>query len=226
MDLTFCSAAVVDDEAKVSAFNMLGEKMIFERSETNGDNDKATNEISSDPDLKTILINGKARILEGDLMGTNGVVHIVDSVFETRSGLPITSLLDSRNLTYFKDLMEYGNLDDYFDNLENVTYFVPSNEALEASESGRFWVNLLKESPQKLKNNENLKSFISYHVVKPLLKSTDLTEKMMPTLMGGEPLRVNLYSTMPSFSKVANRATVNCARLIHFDFGKKFLLQF
>jgi transforming growth factor-beta-induced protein len=219
MDLTFCSSAVDDDEAKVSAYNMLGEKMIFERSSDAEDN-KVTNEIKSVPESKSgaaILINEKARIMERDLMGTNGVVHIIDTVLETQSGLPISTMLGTRNLTIFKKLMEYGNFDDDFDNLDNATYFIPSDEAFESSETGKFWLQQLKEAPQKLKNNENLKKFLNYHVVEPLTKSSDLSEQMLPTRMNDEPLRVNLYTTMPGFSNIMNRATVNCARLIHFD---------
>lgn len=219
MDLTFCSSAVVDDDAKVSAYNLLGEKMIFERSNEKIEDEKTTNEIRAEPNASkgdSILINEKARILERDLMGTNGVIHIVDTVLETQSGLPISTMLGSRNLTIFKQLMEYGNLDDYYDNLENATYFAPSDEAFEASDIGKYWMKQLEESPQKLKNNEKLKQFMNYHVVQPLVKSCELTEKMLPTLMD-EPLRVNLYSTMPSFADVINRATVNCARIIHFD---------
>lgn len=220
MDLTFCSSAVADDEAKVSAFNMLGEKMIFERSSRNADEDKTTNEIRPDTEAKSgadILINEKARIMERDLMGTNGVVHIIDTVLETQSGLPISTMLASRNLTIFKKLMEYGSFADDFDNLDNATYFVPSDEAFGSSDIGKYWVKQLDEAPQKLKNNEKLKQFLNYHVVQPLTKSCDLSEKMLPTLDDDEPLRVNLYTTMPSFSNVMNRATVNCARLIHFD---------
>jgi len=77
-------------------------------------------------------------------------------------------------------------------------------------------VKQLEEAPQKLKNNERLKQFLSYHVVQPLTKSCDLSEKMLITL-SDEQLRVNLYTTMPGFSNIMNRATVNCARLIHFD---------
>lgn len=238
MDLTFCSSAVADDEAKVSAFNMLGEKMIFERSARNADEDKTTNEIRPDTEAKSgadILINEKARIIERDLMGTNGVVHIIDTVLETQSGLPISTMLASRNLTIFKKLMEYGSFADDFDNLDNATYFVPSDEAFESSDIGKYWVKQLDEAPQKLKNNEKLKHFLDYHVVQPLTKSCDLSEKMLPTLDDDEPLRVkynfysyfylqipfyhffSLYTTMPTFSNVMNRATVNCARLIHFD---------
>lgn len=219
MDLTFCGAAVVDDEAKVSAYNMLGEKMIFERSVENADEDKATNEIRPQPAGKngaTILINEKARMMEQDLMGTNGVVHIIDTVLETQSGLPISTMLASRNLTIFKKLMDYGNFDEEFDNMDNATYFVPSDEAFEASEVGKMWAKQLEEAPQKLKNNDKLKLFLDYHVVQPLTKSCELSEKMLTTLTD-EPLRVNLYTTMPGLSNVMNRATVNCARLIHFD---------
>lgn len=216
MDLTFCSSAVVDDDAKVSAFNILGEKMIFERTHK-ADDDKATNEIK--PIAKnegTILINDKARMMENDLMGTNGVVHIIDTVLETQSGLPISTMLGSHNLTIFKKLMEYGNFDEEFDNLDNATYFVPSDEAFQTSEAGKVWVKQLEETPQKLKNNEKLKEFLNYHVVQPLTKSCALSDEMLIT-MADEPLRVNLYTTMPGFTNVMNRATVNCARLIHFD---------
>lgn len=217
MDLTFCSSAVSDDEAKVSAYNMLGEKMIFERSADVAD--KTTNEIRPEAMAKSeasILINEKARIMERDLMGTNGVVHIIDTVLETQSGLPISTMLASHNLTIFKKLMDYGSFSDDFDNLENATYFVPSDDAFESSDAGQFWVKQLEEAPQKLKNNEKLKQFLDYHVVQPLTKSCELSEEMLPTLTS-EPLRVNLYTTMPGFSNVMNRATVNCARLIHFD---------
>lgn len=218
MDLTFCSAAVVDEDAKVSAYNMLGEKMIFERS-SDAEDEKATNEIRPESDSNNgsvILINEKARILEHDLMGTNGVVHIIDTVIETQSGLPISTMLGTQNLTIFKKLMEYGNFDEEFDNLDNATYFVPSDDAFESSEVGKMWMKQLEEAPQKLKNNEKLKQFLEYHVVQPLTKSCELSEKMLETTMG-EPLRVNLYTTMPGFPNVMNRATVNCARLIHFD---------
>lgn len=219
MDLTFCSSAVADDEAKVSAYNMLGEKMIFERESEDAAADKTTNEIRSGPQIKSrapVLINEKAYITETDLMGTNGVVHIIDAVLETQSGLPISTMLASRNLTIFKKLMDYGSFSDDFDNLSNISYFIPSDEAFETSEIGKFWMRQLEEAPQKLKNNEKLKQFLDYHVVQPLTKSCDLSEEMLPTLEG-ESLRVNLYTTMPGFSNVMNRATVNCARLIHFD---------
>lgn len=217
LDLTFCSAAVIDPEARVSAYNMLGQKMIFEKisNATAKDDEKMTNEIKANLD-DAILINEKARILERDLVATNGVVHIIDILMETPSALPISTMMGKKNLTIFKKLMEYGSFADDFDSLENATYFAPIDAAFETSDVGKYWMKQLEESPQKLKNNENLKRFLDYHVVQPMTKSSDLTEGKLQTIEG-DSLRVNLYSTLPGFTNVMNLGTVNCARLVHFD---------
>lgn len=127
-------------------------------------------------------------------------------------------MLGHQNLTIFKKLIEYGGFSNDFDNLENVTYFVPNDEAFERSDQGKYWMQMLDESPQKLKNNDKLKRFLEYHVVSPLIKTRDLKEQMLTTIDAEQDqLRVNLYSTMPSFANIMNRATINCARVIHFD---------
>lgn len=217
LDLTFCSSAVMDPEARVSAYNMLGQKMIFEKTSnaTAKDEEKMTNEIKANLD-GTIIINDKAKILERDLVATNGVVHIIDILMETPSALPISTMLGKKNITIFKNLMEYGSFADDFDNLENATYFAPTDAAFETSDVGKYWMKQLEETPQKLKNNENLKRFLDYHVVQPMTKSSELTEGKLQTVEG-EALRVNLYSTMPGFTNIMNLGTVNCARLVHFD---------
>jgi transforming growth factor-beta-induced protein len=196
LDMTFCSAAVADNEAKTTAFNILGEKMTFERiTEPSEENENRTNEVKDSDDSEEILINGKAKMMVSDLMGTNGVIHVIDSLLETESGLPISTMLGNRNLTIFKKLMDYGNFDDEFDSLNNATYFVPTDNAFENSKIGKYWIEQLDNSPQKLKNNPQLKEFLEYHVAQPLIKTCDLKEEMLPTKSGSE-LRVNLYSTV------------------------------
>lgn len=218
LDLTFCSGAVMDPEARVSAYNMLGQKMIFEKvaNASAKDDEKMTNEIKSNLDEDYILINDKAKMVERDLVATNGVVHIIDILMETPSALPISTMLGKKNITIFKKLMEYGSFADDFDSLENATYFAPTDAAFEQSETGKYWMKQLEEAPAKLKNNENLKRFLDYHVVQPMTKSSELSEGSLETIEG-EPLRVNLYSTLPGFTNIMNLGTVNCARLIHFD---------
>lgn len=197
LDMTFCSAAVANSIAKTTAYNVLGEKMSFERIDTVDIAENKTNAIEKDDDdaLPIIMVNGKARIVDPDIMATNGVIHVIDTLLETKSGLPISSMLGHQNLTIFKKLMDYGNFDDEFDSYNNATYFIPTDEAFENSKMGKYWIDQLENAPQKLKNNQQLKEFLEYHVTQPLIKTCDLKEDSLPTKNGGE-LRVNLYSTV------------------------------
>lgn len=78
LQLTFCSVAVVDDDSRVSAYNILGERMTLERSTKENDENSTDNEIntSSDEAPMNLLINGKSRMVEADHMATNGVLHV------------------------------------------------------------------------------------------------------------------------------------------------------
>lgn len=77
LQLTFCSAAVIDDDSRVSAYNILGERMTLERSSETDEN-STDNEIntSSNDSPMDIIINGESRMIEGDFMATNGVLHV------------------------------------------------------------------------------------------------------------------------------------------------------
>lgn len=189
--------------AKTTAYNLLGEPMRFNRSK------------SSEAETKTqqpVVINGIAKIIEADIMGSNGVVHVIDTIMPTESALPLSSLMQEKNVTIFKRLLEATGLDNKFDDMDNVTVFAPTDKALQNTK----WAKLLEESPEELKDNQELIEFLNYHIAQPMIKTCDLQEQLMPTV-GGDKVRINLYSTHALFSNVMNRATVNCARLVHFD---------
>lgn len=187
--MSFCSVAVVDG-VRTGAENALGLKLNLERSDASSDA-AVENEIADLTGIKSIIINGKAKIIETDIVGTNGILHVIDTVLPTESGLPITTMLESQNLTIFGGLIESGGFADEFDGLMNVSFFVPKDEAFDGTE----WVKMLKENPEELNGNAELKEFLSYHIAKPLTKTCDLTEQVMKT-ENGNGLRVNLYSTV------------------------------
>lgn len=195
LDMTFCSAAVFEG-AKTNVLNKLGERMMLELKEQTKKEDAENVTPSEVEDLvgkKLITIDGKAQIIEPDVMATNGVMHVIDALLPTDSSLPLTSMLESRNLTYFKMLMELNGIDEIFDSYENVTCFAPTNEALESSE----WMKKLETDPSSLKDNEELTKFLQYHIAKPLVKTCDLTERSLNT-EAGDKVRINLYSTVSS----------------------------
>uniref|UniRef100_A0A7G3B0L3 Putative transforming growth factor-beta-induced protein ig-h3-like isoform x1 n=1 Tax=Lutzomyia longipalpis TaxID=7200 RepID=A0A7G3B0L3_LUTLO len=213
LDLTFCSCAVVNT-VMTHTYNLLDQKMTFERLDGEKE-EKETPEASEVADMtstKEITVNGLAKITEADIMATNGVIHVIDTVIPTESGMPITSMLSTQNLTTFKRLLEVSGREEEFEMMSNVSFFVPSDRAFKDSR----WAKELEENPEGLKDNDELITFLNYHVGIPLIKTCDLTDDMIHTKSGSD-IRVNLYATHPVFSNVMNRATVNCARLIHFD---------
>ncbi|XP_036334207.1 transforming growth factor-beta-induced protein ig-h3 [Rhagoletis pomonella] len=207
LDLTFCSVASIPG-AKTTAYNVLGEAMRFNRSDSSAGKSEVADLVGEQP----VIINGIAKIIDADIMGTNGVLHVIDTILPTMSALPLSTLMEEKNVTIFKRLLEAAGLDNSFDDMDNVTVFAPTDKALQDSK----WAQLLEESPEQLRNNAELIEFLKYHVVQPMTKTCDLSDTTLPTIAGPE-VRVNLYSTHALFSNVMNRATVNCARLVHFD---------
>lgn len=185
--------AVVDD-AKTSAINSLGEKVTLERANKSKSELASTeNEADDLAGVKPITVNGKAQITEADIMATNGVMHVIDTLLPTDSGMPVTAMLDSRNLTIFKKLIDANGFDELLDSYENVSIFAPTDAAL----TDNYWAKKLEEDPESLKGNDELSSFLKYHIAKPLIKTCDLSERSLETEKGSK-LRVNLYSTVSS----------------------------
>lgn len=197
LDLTFCSVAVVDG-AKTSAINAMGERMTLERIEEpkeKSEKSEKSTEANDKVKNKPIQINGKAEIIETDIMATNGVMHVIDTLLPTESSLPLTSMLGARNLTSFKTLLELNGIDDMVDSYENVSVFAPTDDALQSNE----WVKKIETDPDSLKGNAELTKFLQYHIAKPLIKTCELTERTLDTETG-DKVRVNLYSTVRDIS--------------------------
>uniref|UniRef100_A0A0A1WRC2 Transforming growth factor-beta-induced protein ig-h3 n=1 Tax=Zeugodacus cucurbitae TaxID=28588 RepID=A0A0A1WRC2_ZEUCU len=207
LDLTFCSVASIPG-AKTTAYNLLGEAMRFNRTESTVGKSEVADLVGEHP----VVINNIAKITEADIMGTNGVLHVIDTILPTESALPLSTLMQEKNVTIFKRLLEAAGLVDKYDDMDNVTVFAPTDKALQATK----WAQILEESPDSLRNNAELVEFLNYHFAQPMTKTCDLSDSILPTIAGPE-VRINLYSTHSLFSNVMNRATVNCARLVHFD---------
>lgn len=83
MEMTFCSMAVAP-MTKTNAQNSLGESMQFEHADSSKE---SVRENSAEDDAEgDIVINDEANIIMADVMGTNGVLHIIDTVLSTESG--------------------------------------------------------------------------------------------------------------------------------------------
>lgn len=188
---TVCSSAIIGNS---TTHNVEGAILNMER--TNEDQ---------------LILENKAKIIEVDIMGTNGVIHLIDDIIIPETALRINEALKKEKLTKFQELIEKAGLKDEIDNMKNITVFAPSNEALNDSNA----VKILNEIGD---DTEKLKQLILYHTVDGMLQSCDMNNNaLVESLNDKNPLRVNLYSTLPIFSNIVNKATVNCARITGFD---------
>nr|CAI5842344.1 unnamed protein product [Callosobruchus analis] len=186
---TICSKAIIGN---ATTHNVQGDLLNLERS----DDDE-------------VLFEGKAKIVEADIIATNGVIHLIDEVIIPDSGLSIGSVLKHQNFTKFQEMIEKAGLKEEVNSLQNATAFVPPDRVFEAPEAQKLLTEL---------STEELKAIVRYHFVQGLLPSGDMNNNvMLSTRDNGVPLRINLYSTLPLFTNIVNRATVNCARVTGFD---------
>ncbi|XP_063903324.1 transforming growth factor-beta-induced protein ig-h3 [Zophobas morio] len=188
---TVCSAAI---NGNVTTHNIEGEILNLER--------------TSDDQL---ILEEKAKITEADVIATNGVIHLIDTILIPDSALHINAALKNENLTKFNDLIEQAGFTEDIDNLNNATVFAPSNEAFEDPKVAK----LLDEIKG---DREKLRDLILYHTLPGQLQSCDMNNNaVLKTNDHDKELRLNLYSTLPLFTNVINRATINCARITGFD---------
>ncbi|KAL1494273.1 hypothetical protein ABEB36_009897 [Hypothenemus hampei] len=158
-----------------------------------------------------LIYEGKAKIIQTDLIGTNGVIHLTDTLIIPESGQYVGNVLKTHNYSKFQDLVQKAGMSDELNNYENATVFVPVDAAFDFPETKK----LLEEIGD---NKEKLRELVTYHVTNGQMESNDMSNNMkLITKDQGKELRVNLYSTLPLFTNVINRATINCARLIGFD---------
>lgn len=171
--LTFCSSAVVKN-AKAHVDNVLNRSMTFERQHNESD----------------IIINENASILEEDLMGTNGVVHVIDTLL---SGSPMTavSTLKQNDGTIFAKLLEVSGLTDKLEDLQNVTIFAPTDKALKAST----WNVELERNSLSLENNATLVRFLLNHISKGTI-GTQLFRTGLLSTKAKETLKMNIISNV------------------------------
>ncbi|GFY76148.1 hypothetical protein TNIN_447631 [Trichonephila inaurata madagascariensis] len=135
IDHMICSSAI---PRFAKSLNMIGELLSLSRDEYNK------------------LYVDDVQIVVKDLVGTNGVVHIIDGVLSTRQAKSASAVLEEYGLNEFLKLLEVANLKNFYDSLENVTFFIPSNEAIRAVPAG------LLES--LMSNINSLFSVLLYHV--------------------------------------------------------------
>jgi len=180
-----CSGVV---EANIKIRNMLGRDL----------------ELSQDQDSNVMV--GNIKLVIKDKMATNGVIHVIEDLIIHDSVKTIIDHLKDKKADKLLNLLEKSGLDKTLENMSNITFFAPSEQAV--SEIPTALHDELIKDPKKLEN------LLLHHVTLAKKGPCDLTNNQELETAGGHQVMVNLHR---HFGHRQSLATVQCARIIDTD---------
>ena len=142
-----------------------------------------------------VTLNGSSAVTTADINGSNGVIHIIDEVLipddffaqtivQIAAGSPDHSILvDALSKPELADLFAAAN-----DPTQDLTVFAPTDAAFEAV------LDALGKSSIDDIPVELLKEIVTYHILGTAVKSTELSNGDVETLLTGETVTVDVSS--------------------------------
>ncbi|GAB6019386.1 hypothetical protein CHUAL_000971 [Chamberlinius hualienensis] len=118
-----------------------------------------------------------ARVILSDIIGHNGVIHIIDRfLYPVPNGTAMDVILQNPNLKLFSNLVRECNLTDYMTGREPHTIFAPSDEAIKP------WLAGIPSTPQGL---DQKKSILLNHIVPGILFTASWAPALTIPTVGG-----------------------------------------
>lgn len=149
------------------------------------------------------------QIVGYDIVGTNGVVHIIEEVLIPDEAKTLTQTLQSSGRSDLVDLIEIAGIKDDLDSMKNFTFFAPSKNSLKKLLSNKS--TEFSEDPEK--NKELILSHIAITAVKPCEFHNN---QLLPSIMEDSTFRINRYDVIPGF---AHHFTLQCVPLVNVNHG-------
>lgn len=125
------------------------------------------------------LTANNARVVEQDILASNGVIHGIDQVLIPDMVREPTDLLDEMHVKRFMDLTRRAGLEHRLDDVSNVTIFAPTDDAFAALPSN--YRAALTSDPLEMNK------LLDYHIVKG-----KLTENRLIGELGLEPQNLEI----------------------------------
>lgn len=143
------------------------------------------------------------RISETDKLGLNGVIHVIsEGVLKTEESQPISNYLEKHQMTEYLDLIKNTGLLSQWDSMKNVSFFIPSLDAIRSLSSHKM---------EEIRNSS--KDIMTYHVVSPKSKACNWNNDQILRSNDGNSIRINVFGDIPGFN-IRTVSTAQCARII------------
>ena len=147
-------------------------------------------------DLSNGVMINDSKVTAADVMATNGVIHVIDTVLvpasfklEAEEEMPATVVdiaLSSNDFSMLVSLLQKADLVGALQGEGPFTVFAPTNAAFEKL------LSALGITASDLMNQPELAEVLLYHVVPGKVMSTDLTDGLMADTLNGEKLTFDL----------------------------------
>ncbi|CAH1393896.1 unnamed protein product [Nezara viridula] len=142
-----------------------------------------------------IIIGNKTKLIELDFVATNGIVHTADSFVVPSSARSISELLEQSNHKEWLSVVQKSGLLDRLETTENVTMFVPTNEAV-------------KEVIDSDMSQEDLEKLVKFHIAK------DQDGHSISTWLDGQNLTFSAEKNLfPGLLGISRFMSVQCTPL-------------
>merc|ERR1712117_407355 len=156
-----------------------------------------------------VVVDG-VKLVMTDIVGTNGVIHVINDVLVPESARTAVDALKSRKMETMMELFQSAELTKELSDMSNITIFLPTEKAL--SELPESFIEELKTDSQKLKE------FLLYHVATPKKCKCELENNLvLKTEMGEKTIRINTYGASVLFGDRFKVSTAQCARIVSLD---------
>lgn len=133
----------------------------------------------------SVILNGSSKVVKTDIVGSNGVIHVIDSVILPSAGSPKTIAelaIETESLSTLVAAVKAAGLVDTLKGEGPFTVFAPTNEAFAKLPAGTV------ESLLKPENVDKLKQILLYHVVPGKVMAADVVKVKAAKSAQGEPI--------------------------------------
>lgn len=147
-----------------------------------------------------------AAMEQKDMVATNGVIHGIDTVLIPLQARTLLKALEEEERRDLLDLIEMTDLITELEQSKNITFFLPTKEAIKG---------LSNETREEMLNNpEYLKAVLQHHLVQEHLPSNKFLDNSKLSAASGHTLHMKLHELFPG---IVTGATVQCAFVVSHD---------
>jgi len=139
-------------------------------------------------------------IIFSDIVGKNGVIHVISSLILPKSAQTVTQEIKQRNGQKFLDLMKKANMIEKLDEMKDFTLLMPSAKAM--NEMDAAIIDRLDDDPDQLKD------ILLHHI----LPKSNIKNKVSR--------RTSVQESMAGINHHINHNSISCARLESRSCGK------